>query len=118
LPGHHGRLHTPIRLQLPAGLGLEPNGRAARSHTPFRPHVIPQDRDPAPIPLALQLAEEHYRIPDPLAEQLIDHRAIRVEPAASPAAPQRRRPAPAERPPDRAGVDPQLLGDVAEVDTP
>jgi hypothetical protein len=87
LAGDHGRLHSPVRLQLTAWLRLEPDRRPARPQRSLGSHVVAQDRDPARVPLGLQLAEQHDGVPHALTQQLIYLRPVRVEHTPAPAAP-------------------------------
>jgi hypothetical protein len=118
LPGDHRPLLAPVRLQLSARLRLEAHRHPARAQRPLRPHVVPQDRDPARIPLGLELPEQHDSVPHALTQELIYLRTVRVEQTPTPTPPRRRRPASLQGPAHRPRVHAHLLGDVAEVDTP
>src|SRR3990172_7455562 len=64
LPGHLYGDFTPVGLQLLARTGFETNGNPAGPQRPFVLDVAPYQRNPTPIAVGLDLAQDHHRIPD------------------------------------------------------
>jgi len=118
LPGDHGRLHGPVHLQLPAGLGLAAHRRSnARVQRAARAEIVAQDRDLPGIPSGLQLPPDHHRVPHLLGQKSADHRPIRIQQAAAAPTPQCWRGAPLHRSAHRFGLHSELLGNVAKINT-
>ena len=60
---HSNALLAPIALQLPPRRGLTSHGRPPDAQRPLRPEVVPENRELAPLPLGLQLSEDHDGVP-------------------------------------------------------
>ena len=117
LAGDHRALGGPIALELPSGLRLEADRRPPRPQRALGVEVIAQNGDPSGVPLRLEFPPDHHGVPGALGQQPIDDWPVGIQPAAPPAATRRRGSAAPECAPDRARVDPELPGDVTEIDT-
>lgn len=113
----HRRLHGPVGLHLPAGLSLEAHRRPPGPQRPLGLQIVADDRDAAAIAARLHLPPDHDCVPHSLAHEAVNHRPIRIQETAPPAAPRCRRATPRHRPAHRLPMHPQLLRDVAEIDT-
>jgi hypothetical protein len=108
---------APVAWQLPPRLRFEPDSHPARPQHPLRPDLVAQNRELPRIPSSLELAEDHLCVPDALAQQLIEVRAIGVK-QPLPRPPCRpRRAAARQSPADRLGVHHQLSRHIADVAT-
>ena len=65
----------------------------------------------------MELPPDHHGVPDALRQPLVDERPIGIQHTPAPAAPAGGRTPPGQGPPHGPGMDPQLLGDVAQIDT-
>jgi len=70
---------APVAWQLPPRLRFEPDSHPARPQHPLRPDLVAQNRELPRIPSSLELAEDHLCVPDAVAQQLIEVRAIGVK---------------------------------------
>jgi hypothetical protein len=116
LAGDHRPLSRPIALELPPGLRLEADRRPTGPQRALGMEVVAQDGDPPGVPLRLELPPDHHGVPDALGQQLIDDRSVGSQHTPPPAAPAGRRSSAFEGTPHRPGMDPQLPGDVTEID--